>query len=256
MTVSSSIPADLANDPIHAQLVALKLPHMRTIYPAMLRQAARDNWSHAQFLEKLLEGELLQRQERSIKRLIQYARLPVIKTIDQFQWSWPTKINRLQIQELFRLAFIKDKMNVIFLGGVGLGKTHLATAIGHAACIKGHSVLFSTAIDVINTLSAAQQSGRFRQELNRFLKPSLLILDELGYLPIDKNGADILFQVFSQRYERGSIILTSNRAYKNWPEVFNHDSTLTSAILDRLLHHAETIVIEGNSFRMKNRIES
>jgi IstB transposition helper protein len=207
-------------------------------------------------LEKLIEGEVQQRQERAMRRLVQCARFPVIKTIDQFRWSWPTKINRPQIQELFRLAFLKENANVIFLGGVGLGKTHLATALGHTACLKGHSVLFTTAIDAINTLSTAQTTGRFRQELNRFLKPNLLILDELGYLPIDKTGADILFQIFSQRYERGSIIATSNRAYKNWSEIFNHDATLTSAILDRLLHHAETILIEGNSFRMKDRLES
>ncbi|NGZ27979.1 MAG: ATP-binding protein [Magnetococcales bacterium] len=247
---------DPSQEAFLAHLHYLKLPHVRSNFPALLKQATRENWSHFQLLERLIEGEVLQRQERSIRRLVQCARFPVIKTSDQFQWSWPAKINRLQVQELFRLTFLKDKANAIFLGGVGLGKTHLAITIGHEACLKGHSVLFTTAIDAINSLSAAQGGGRFRQELNRYLKPNLLILDELGYLPIDKTGADILFQIFSQRYERGSLILTSNRAYKNWPEIFNHDATLTSAILDRLLHHAETVVIEGNSFRMKERLDS
>jgi DNA replication protein DnaC len=254
--MSTDPQTDPSQEALLAHLHYLRLPHIRSNYPALLKQAARDNWSHFQLLEKLIEGEVQQRQERAMRRLVQYAHFPVIKTIDQFRWSWPAKINRPQIQELFRLAFLKENTNVIFLGGVGLGKTHLATAIGHTACIKGHSVLFTTAIDVINTLSTAQTTGRFRQELNRFLKPNLLILDELGYLPIDKTGADILFQIFSQRYERGSIIVTSNRAYKNWSEIFNHDATLTSAILDRLLHHAETVIIEGNSFRMKERLES
>ena len=180
----------------------------------------------------------------------------MIKTLDQFNWSWPKKINRLQVKNLFRLQFIPDKANVIFLGGVGVGKTHLASALGYQACIEGHSVLFATTIDVINTLSAAQSTGRMKAELKKYSRPAVLILDELGFLPIDKAGADLLFQVISQRYEQGAIVITSNRAFKNWPEIFNNDSTLTSAILDRLLHHAETVLIEGKSFRMKDTIES
>ena len=145
---------------------------------------------------------------------------------------------------------------MIFLGGVGLGKTHLASALGYAACLKGHSVLFATAIDVINTLTAAKSVGRMKQELKKYTRPPLLILDELGFLPIDKAGADILFQVFSLRYEQGALVITSNRAFKDWAEIFNNDNTLTSAILDRLLHHAETVLIEGKSYRMRDKIES
>ncbi len=196
------------------------------------------------------------RRDRSIERRIRLARFPVIKTLDQFNWSWPKKINRLQVQNLFRLNFIKNKSNIIFLGGVGLGKTHLASALAYAACLKGHSVLFATAIDVINTLTAAKASGRMKQELKKYIRPALLILDELGFLPIDKAGADLLFQIISLRYEQGALVITSNRAFKDWPEIFNNDSTLTSAILDRLLHHAETVVIEGKSYRMKDQIEA
>ena len=136
------------------------------------------------------------------------------------------------------------------------GKTHLASALGYEACLKGYTVLFATAIDVINTLSAAQAAGRMKQELKKYTRPALLILDELGFLPIDKAGADLLFQVISQRYEQGALVVTSNRAFKDWPEIFNNDSTLTSAILDRLLHHAETILIQGKSYRMKEQIET
>ena len=143
-----------------------------------------------------------------------------------------------------------------FLGGVGLGKTHLASALAHEACLHGHSVLFTTAVDIINTLTAAQTVGRLKNELKRYLKPTILAVDELGYLPIDKSGADLLFQVISQRYEQGSILLTTNQPYKHWPKIFNNDSTLTSAVLDRLLHHAETVIIEGKSYRMKDQIET
>jgi DNA replication protein DnaC len=121
--------------------------------------------------------------------------------------------------------------------------------------LNGHTVLFTTAIDIVNTLAAAQAAGRLKRELARYLKPALLIVDELGYLPIDKHGADLLFQIISQRYERAPMVITTNRAYKHWSQIFNNDSTLTSAILDRVLHHAETVIIEGKSFRMKDEID-
>jgi DNA replication protein DnaC len=228
---------------------------MREQHDPLAQQAAKSNWSHEDYLEKLVDGEAALRKDRSTQRRIKLARFPVIKTMDAFDWTWPKRLNRLQVQHLFRLQFVKPPANVIFLGGVGLGKTHLASALGYEACLKGYTVLFATAIDVINTLSAAQGAGRMKQELKKYTRPSLLILDELGFLPIDKTGADLLFQVISQRYEQGPIVITSNRAYKDWPEIFNNDSTLTSAILDRLLHHAETILIQGKSYRMKEQID-
>lgn len=233
----------------------LKLSFMAAHYEEIAASATQSQWAYVDYLAALVEGEANLRQERSIKRRIQMARFPVIKTLDQFRWTWPKKINRLQVQNLFRLQFLKTISNIIFLGGVGLGKTHLASALGYEACLKGHKVLFATTIDVINTLTAAQARGMLKQELKKYTKPDLLILDELGYLPIDKTGADLLFQVISLRYERGPMIITSNRAFKDWPEIFNNDSTLTSAILDRLLHHAETALIEGKSYRMKDKIE-
>lgn len=234
----------------------LRLSFMRANYDALAREAAQETWTHVAYLTALAEGEAALRRQRSIQRRIKLARFPVIKTLEQFQWSWPTAINRASVQNLFRLKFIEDKANVIILGGVGLGKTHLATALGYAACLQGKSVLFTTAIDAINTLSAAQSENRLKSELKRFLSPALLCLDELGFLPIDKHGADLLFQIISLRYEQGSIVITSNRSFRQWPEIFNNDSTLTSAILDRLLHHSDTILIEGKSFRMKGELES
>ena len=134
-------------------------------------------------------------------------------------------------------------------------KPNLSIALGHAACVGGYSALFTTAVDIINTLAAAQSAGRLKREIGRYLKPGLLLIDELGYLPIDKHGADLLFQIISQRYERAPTVITSNRAYKHWSQIFNNDSTLTSAILDRVLHHADTVIIEGPSFRMKDEIQ-
>ena len=241
---------------LNHHLQYLKLPFVAQNYENMAQQAATEQLGHVEYLARLIEGEAAKRLDRATQRRIRLAHFPVIKTVDQFSWTWPKKINRLQVQNLFRLSFIKAKANVIFLGGVGLGKSHLATSLGYAACLKGHNVLFTTAVDVINSLAGAQKAGRLQAELKKYLKPNVLILDELGYLPIDKVGADLLFQVISHRYEKGAMIITSNRAFKQWPEIFNNDSTLTSAILDRLLHHAETILIEGTSYRMKNRIDS
>jgi DNA replication protein DnaC len=241
---------------LNEQLAALKLVAVAEQYAPLATEAAHQQWSHVDYLARLLDNEIQRRHQLAIERRIAAARFPCLKTLDSFDWTWPKKINRAQVQNLFRLTFLKDKTNVIFLGGVGLGKTHLASALAHEACLRGHAVLFTTAVDIINTLTAAQTVGRLKPELKRYLKPTVLAVDELGYLPIDKTGADLLFQVISQRYEQGSIVLTTNQPYKHWPKIFNNDSTLTSAVLDRLLHHAETVVIEGKSYRMKDQIEA
>jgi len=243
------------SDELRQQLGYLKLPFMLAHVEELTRQAATSQWSHADFLARLVEGEAALRQDRARVRRVRQARFPVLKTLDAFDFTWPDKINRPQVQNLFRLKFIQDKANGILVGGVGLGKSHLAIALGYAACEAGFRVRFTTAIDIVNTLSAADQAGRLVQEMKKYTRPDLLVCDELGYLPIDHRGADLLFQIISQRYERGAIVLTTNKVFKHWPSIFNNDSTLTSAILDRLLHHAETVVLEGKSYRMKDRIE-
>lgn len=240
---------------ISEQLVQLRLPFFREHYQSLADKAAQEQWPHLAYLNRLIEGETQKRQERSIARRISAARFPVIKTLENFDWSWPGKINRTQIQNLFCLSFLKENANVIFVGGVGLGKSHLALALGHAACMKNHSVLFTTAVEIINTLTAAQAQYRLKSEIKKYLAPEILIMDELGYLPIDKAGADLLFQIISGRYEKGSTLITTNQAYKKWPKIFNNDSTITAAVLDRLLHHAQTIVIEGKSYRTKDQVD-
>jgi DNA replication protein DnaC len=240
---------------LDTQLQQLRLHHIQSHYQALAGKAGEQQLSHVDYLAQLIEGEATLRENRSIQRRIDNARFPVLKTLDTFQWSWPKKINRPQIQNLFRLAFMATQTNVVFIGNVGLGKTHLSIALGHAACLKGYSVLFTTAVDIINSLAAAQSAGQLKRELRRYLRPALLIVDELGFMPIDKHGADLLFQIISQRYERASMVISTNRAYKHWAQIFNNDSTLTSAILDRVLHHADTVVIEGKSFRMKDEVD-
>jgi len=167
----------------------LKLSYMRENYESLAKQAAQKQWTHVNYLTELATAEASLRRDRATNRRIRAARFPQIKTLEQFKWSWPKKVNQLQVKNLFRLKFVDEKSNVIFLGGVGLGKTHLAIALGYQACLKGHTVLFCSAVDAINNLAAAQSAGRLKQELRKYHKPALVILDELGYLPIDKTGA-------------------------------------------------------------------
>jgi DNA replication protein DnaC len=242
-------------DELRRQLTYLQLKFMGENFEAVAQEAAREQCSHLEFLLRLVGGEAAQRQDRARLRRIQDARFPLLKTLEQFDFTWPTKINRLEVQDLFRLKFVEEKANVILIGGVGLGKSHLAIALGYAACEGGFNVRFTTAVDMVNALSAAHGSGRLTQELAKYLRPALLVIDELGYIPIDKHGANLLFQVISRRYERGSIVLSTNKAFKHWPSIFNNDATQTSAILDRVLHHGQAIVIEGKSYRMKDRTD-
>lgn len=237
------------------QLEYLQLGYIRDHHRDLAQQAAREQWSHGDYLARLVEGEFQERQLRAQERRLKLARFPFQKTLEQYQWSWPKKINQMAVRQLFRLEFMKDHGNVVFMGSVGLGKTHLAVALGHAACLAGHRVLYAPAVNVVNDLMQAQALHRLKRELRRYIDIDLLVLDEVGYLPIDKAGADLLFQVLAGRYEKKSTVLTTNRAYKQWPEIFNQDATLTAALLDRLLHHVETIVIEGRSYRTKERIE-
>jgi DNA replication protein DnaC len=227
----------------------LSLTTIAQHYEELGQDAAREGLSHVEYLRRLAEAEAAARYDRSVQRRTKLARLPVLKTLEQFDWSWPKKINRAQIQDLFRLRFIEHNSNVVFIGGVGLGKTHFALALAHSACLNNVPTLFVPAVEIVNTLSAAQANLALPKALKAYVTPRLLVIDELGYLPMDKRGADLLFQVISARYERSATVLTANTSYKYWAPIFNSDATLTSAILDRLLHHCETVTIEGKSYR-------
>ncbi|NOY82147.1 MAG: ATP-binding protein [Kiritimatiellaeota bacterium] len=239
------------NETLDRQLTDLKMPFLREHYRDLAKHAVAKALGHVDYLAMLVDGETHQRGERSIRRRIRQARFPYLKTLDQFDFTHPKKIDRMEIKDLFGLDFVKEHGNVIFVGPCGMGKTHLAIALGHQACVAGYKVLFTTAIDMVNVLAAAQAEYRIDRQLAKYLKPDLLIIDELGYLPIDKFGADLLFQIVGGRYERSSIILTTNRIFKDWATVFNNDAALASVVLDRLLHHHRHVIIEGTSYRMR-----
>ncbi|MCP4364963.1 MAG: ATP-binding protein [Planctomycetes bacterium] len=231
-------------------LMTLKLRTTGEQLDNHLKTASANQLSHLDFLEQVLAEEVAAFTERAINRRIAHAKFPVIKTIDTFEWAFPDEINRQQVQHLMQLDFLTDHTNLIFVGRAGVGKSHLATAIARQACLANKSVLHTTAFHMINDLTASQASLTFNQALRKYTRPNLLYIDELGYLPIDKHGADLIFQVINGRYERVSTILTTNRVFKDWPAaIFDNDATLTTALLDRLLHHVEVITIKGPSYR-------
>jgi len=236
---------------IRTNLQALKLPWMREHYESLHTEALKKQTGPLEYLDELLCGEAGARRERTVERRIKAARFPVIKTMETFNWQWPETIDRPQVEHLAGLRFVENKHNAVLLGPVGVGKTHLATAIALRACKRGYKVLYINAIEAINDLITAQKQGRIKESMRKYTLPQLLVLDELGYLPIDKNGADLLFQIISKRYEQGSILLTTNKSFKEWYSIFNNDSTMASAVLDRLLHHCETVLIKGSSYRMR-----
>ena len=234
-------------------LLRLKLPYMAKHHQEAAQNAARENLSHLGFLGGLVEQECAGKRERLIRIRLNQARFPVTKTLDGFQFAFPKRINKNQILRLFDLEFIERRENVIFLGPSGTGKTHLAIALGYRACQQGYRVLFTTAVNLIKQLSASMADASFLACMKRYSQPRMLLIDEMGFLPIDKRGADLLFQVVSSRYECGSVVLTTNLPFKDWAKIFNDEPTLASAVADRLVHHAEVVTIEGDSYRVKSR---
>ena len=241
---------------LREHLAELRLAQIAEIYQEVLNEAARKNCSPLDVLATLVAAEITARRERALQRRIAAARLPKRKTLEEFDMAFPKRIPKQKVLRLFDCEFVAQHQSAVIIGPTGIGKTHLLTALGYTACERGVSVRFTRVVDMLNGLTAAQINGTLAKALKVYTTPSLLLLDELGYLPIDKHGADLLFQIISYRYEQGSIIITSNRAFRDWPQIFNNDSTLTSAILDRLLHHAETILIDGKSYRMKDHLDS
>ncbi len=237
---------------LHEAVASLGLTAVGLRLEGLLETASKAETSYADFLLEVLSAETDARRQRYLKTRLQLAHLPYVKTFDQFDFSFQPSIDERQIRELRTLRFIHEASNVILLGPPGVGKTHLAVALADAAIRSGQAAYFMTAHDLVDDLGRAYREGRLDRRMKVYLAPKLLIIDEMGYLPLDEMGATIFFQLVSARYERGSIILTSNKSYGDWGAIFG-DPIIATAILDRLLHHSTTINIRGESYRLKDR---
>jgi DNA replication protein DnaC len=244
----------LQHDRIGALCEQLKLSRLGVQWPALAQDAARSEASFADFLEKVLVSELGARHERRASTLLKLSTMPAVKTLEQFDWSHAGGAPKAQIQELAHLAFVQRAENVVLLGPSGVGKTHIALALSYRAVMAGHKVRFITAADLMLQLAAAKSQGRLKEYFNRaVLGPKLLAVDEIGYLPFGREEATLFFNVVAKRYERGSMILTSNLPFTQWASAFADDQTMTAAMLDRLLHHAHIVQISGESYRLKDK---
>ena len=237
---------------IQGALQSLGLKAVEARLEGLLEQASKKEPSYADFLNELLGCEVEARRSRYMRARLQLAHLPFLKNFDQFEFGFQPSIDERQIRELRTLRFIHEASNVIFLGPPGVGKTHLSVALAEAAIQAGFGAYFMTAHDLVHDLGRAYREGRLDRRMRVYLAPKVLIIDEMGYLPLDDLGATIFFQLVSARYERGSIILTSNKSYGDWGSIFG-DPIIATAILDRLLHHSTTINIRGESYRLKDR---
>jgi DNA replication protein DnaC len=231
-----------------------KFSRLATQWPALAQEAARSEASFADFLEQVLASEIMARDERRNSTLLKLATMPAVKTLEQFDWAQGSGAPKAQITELAHLAFIERAENIVLLGPSGVGKTHVALAIAYRAVMAGNKTRFITAADLMLQLAAAKAQGRLKEYFNRaVLGPRLLVVDEIGYLPFGREEANLFFNVVAKRYERGSMVLTSNLPFTQWAGAFADDQTLTAAMLDRLLHHAHIVQITGESYRLKDK---
>lgn len=242
-----------SSQPLHEQLqqllAELKLSRIAENYREVLDEAAKGNTPMLEVLVRLLGDEVVGRRERALLRRIRQAKLPLRKMLEDYDFTFPRKIPKQSILRLFDCEFISRHTSAVLIGKTGTGKTHLLNALGYTACEKNFSVCWTRAVDMLNALTTAQINGSLERKLREYTRCDLLLLDELGYLPIDKRGADLMFQVVAARYEQGSIVLTTNRPFREWGKIFDVDNTLATAIIDRLMHHGEAIVIDGKSWR-------
>jgi len=240
---------------LESQMQALKLKGMLANYQEITEKASQNNISYTEYLSLLFEEELKRKNESTVKTKINKARFPFIKTLEEFDFSFQPSIREKEIIALSSLDFVEKKENIIFLGPPGVGKTHLSVALGIKACMAKYRVVFITAQKLMEELLLSSKDGSLLDKLLGYSRLNLLIIDELGYMPVAKEQANLLFRLVSMRYEKGSIILTSNYNFNEWGEIFS-DQVVAAAIIDRLVHHARIFYINGTSYRLKGKLKA